>query len=483
VDLAESRAASALLGLEGEEPEMGMAGGKVVTWAGIDGRIERMVDSVAAAEYAHPVARGVADIESVLTECAGTPLWSLSDKDIDELLPRAYTLVGRVMGSLVLPLVREADRRGLAAQFDAANTAGLVQDALLVPRAQARRMVELARAVEGDLTSTGEALAEGRISAEHAQVIAQSVADLPEQAAEWVPQAAEQELLAACEQYDPRVVAKLGRRIMTVVDPDRGDELLGRQLERADRAAEEGRQLHAVPCGRRVRLTGWFDTEGWQTVRTALDPLAAPRPAADDGGPDLRTHDRRLADALVELAERVLRTGDLPAQGGERPTLVLTLPYDKLVEQVGTGVLDTGEHLPTSTARRMACDAKIVPAVLGGAGQPLDVGRASRTVPGPLRRAVTVRDAGCTFPNCDIPPQWCDVHHAVHWSNGGPTALHNLLLACPAHHHTAHHTGWQVRIAPDGLPEWIPPAHIDPNQRPRRHHRHKPPPPPTPPPE
>jgi hypothetical protein len=435
-----------------------------------------MSDGVAEAEYLHPVARAVADMEAMLGECAGLPLWSLQDKDIDDLVSRAHSLLARVMGSVVLPLVREGDRRDLATAFDAGNTAGWVRDQLRVTLGEARRMVSLAKAVEGDLAATGQALAEGRISTEHAQVIARSVAELPDEAEKWVPGAAEQDLLGLAEQYDPRVLGKLGRRILTVVDPERGDEILGRQLERQDKAAKEGRQLHAVPFGDgRVRVTGWFDTEGWETVRAALDPLAAPRPAGPDGQPDLRSYARRQADALVELAERSLRTGDLPTQGGERPTLVLTMPYHRLAELVGTGVLDTGEHLPAAAARRMACDAKIIPAVLGTEGQVLDIGRAGRTVPGPLRRAVALRDGGCTFPTCDVPPEWCDVHHWLHWADGGPTALSNLLLACPAHHRTAHHTGWQVRIAEDGLPEWIPPAHVDPEQKPRRHHRHKPP--------
>src|SRR5262249_6951703 len=173
-------------------------------------------------------------------------------------------------------------------------------------------VVGLAHAVDGDLAATGQALAEGRISTEHAQVIARSVAELPVEAADWVPAAAEQELLGAAEQYDPRILRKIGREIITVVDPDGGDELLGRQLERQDRAAEQGRQLHATPWGDgRVRLTGWFDTEGWAIIRAALDPLAAPRPAGPDGQPDLRTYDQRLADALVELAERSRRARDL----------------------------------------------------------------------------------------------------------------------------------------------------------------------------
>jgi hypothetical protein len=139
------------------------------------------------------------------------------------------------MGTLVLPLVREADRRGMAAVFDSGNTAGWVRDVLRVSLGEARRMVGLAKAVEGELSATGQALADGRISAEHAQVIARSVAELPQEAAEWVPAAAEQELLGSAGQYDPWVLGKLGRRILTVVDPDHGDEILGRQLERQDK--------------------------------------------------------------------------------------------------------------------------------------------------------------------------------------------------------------------------------------------------------
>src|SRR5262249_39015595 len=102
-----------------------------------------MSDNAARDGYAHPVVRSVAGIATVLGGCAGAAFWSLSDKEIDDLLPRAHSLLGRVMGTLVLPLVREADRRNLAAQFDAANTAGWVHELLRVPRAQARRMVEL----------------------------------------------------------------------------------------------------------------------------------------------------------------------------------------------------------------------------------------------------------------------------------------------------------------------------------------------------
>jgi HNH endonuclease len=105
--------------------------------------------------------------------------------------------------------------------------------------------------------------------------------------------------------------------------------------------------------------------------------------------------------------------------------------------------------------------------VLNGAGQPLDVGRATRTVPDGLRRAVAARDKGCAHPGCDRTRSWCQIHHVKEWEFGGETKLSNLVSLCRAHHRQVHFTEWVVRIR-DGLPEFIPPRFVDPHQRPRQ---------------
>ena len=188
---------------------------------------------------------------------------------------------------------------------------------------------------------------------------------------------------------------------------------------------------------------------------------------------DDRTHGQRMADALVDLADRSLRMDDLPDNGGERPTVVVTMPYDKLVAATGVGELDSGDILPASQVRRLACDAHINPAVLGGESLPLDLGRGSRHYVGTARRALILRDRGCVFPGCDRPYQWCHCHHCVHWANGGRTDQSNGVLLCGFHHRAVHHNGWDVRIAKDGLPELLPPPSIDPERKPIRHHRHR----------
>ncbi len=133
--------------------------------------------------------------------------------------------------------------------------------------------------------------------------------------------------------------------------------------------------------------------------------------------------------------------------------------------------------MSAATVRRLACDATVIPAMLGAASEPLDVGRATATTPTGIRRALIARDRGCAFPGCDRPPGWCDAHHCRHWADGGTTALSNLVLLCPQHHQAIHHHGWQVSIAGTGHPEFTPPPWLDPTQRPRarawREHLHE----------
>jgi hypothetical protein len=108
------------------------------------------------------------------------------------------------------------------------------------------------------------------------------------------------------------------------------------------------------------------------------------------------------------------------------------------------GRLGSGISIHPTTARRLACDATLIPAVLGSAGEPLDIGRATRIVPAGMRRALVLRDGGCRFPGCDRAPQWTDAHHLTPWAQGSPTRLQNLLLLCRNHHTTVHEGGWRI---------------------------------------
>jgi Domain of unknown function (DUF222) len=218
-------------------------------------------------------------------------------------------------------------------------------------------------------------------------------------------------------------------------------------------------------------MRGQFDPESAAVVAAALDPLAKPLASTADG-PDPRAPHQRYADALVELCRRQLESGELPTRGGEKPQLVLTISLDQMQERLGSGLLDTGERLSPETVRKLACDAQIIPALLGSDGQPVDLGRTSRTFTPAQRRALSLRDHGCAFPGCDRPPAWCDGHHIRFWADGGSTDLRNGVLLCCFHHTTVHHGDWVIRMAADGLPDFIPPTWIDPEQRPLRNTVH-----------
>lgn len=115
--------------------------------------------------------------------------------------------------------------------------------------------------------------------------------------------------------------------------------------------------------------------------------------------------------------------------------------------------------------RLAACDAKIIPVVLSGDSEPLDVGRAMRTVPLGIRRALVARDRGCTFPGCARAPALCHAHHVLEWNNDGYTEVNNMCLLCPTHHRWIHVTGWDITIR-GNLVEFRPPAILDPHRRP-----------------
>jgi Domain of unknown function (DUF222)/HNH endonuclease len=321
--------------------------------------------------------------------------------------------------------------------------------------------------------------------------------------------AAEETLLRFAGEFAPAPLRRLGVRILDHVAPEVADRLDAIALERAERRAWPARGLTlSPPASGLVRISGHLTVEDAATVTAVLDPLTSPRyvpgtgtgldggrdagtghepdgggdggtgldsDAGRDGGTggDTRSPAQRRADALVEVCRLALRTGELPASGGEPPQLTVTVAYDPLNRALGVGRLDSGDRVSPATVRRLACDAQIMPVVLDGASQVLDAGRSRRLATGPLRRALVVRDRGCSFPACDRPPRWCDGHHVRPWSAGGRTRLDNLVLLCRHHHRLIHDGDWTVRIGTDGLPEFLPPAVPGEPRDPRRNRYHR----------
>jgi hypothetical protein len=179
-----------------------------------------------------------------------------------------------------------------------------------------------------------------------------------------------------------------------------------------------------------------------------ISPLAKPTSADDT-----RTTPERQGDALAEIIDLAAGSKDLPEEGGERPHLALTMSLKDFQEQRGTADVDGLGPLNAASVWRIACDSKVMRAVLGADSQPLDIGRATRTIPNHIRKALIIRDGGCAFPGCARRPRQCQGHHVLHWADGGPTSLDNLVLLCSHHHRLIHHSHWTVKIN-DGKPEF-----------------------------
>lgn len=221
-----------------------------------------------------------------------------------------------------------------------------------------------------------------------------------------------------------------------------------RRFLREQRFQREERFLELKGCeGGGLFLRGYLDVDGGVTLRTALEPLARPLPD------DERSRERRLADSLVDLSAMILDSGALPQHGGQRPHLQVTVSLPTLQGEPGTpaGELELGGAIPAETARRLGCDAAVRRIIFGPESQILDAGRALR-VPHPATRcAVVARDRGCVWPGCGRPASWGEVHHLRHWSHGGTTDLHNLVVLCRSHHWRVHEGGWHLVPSQTGL--------------------------------
>ncbi len=313
--------------------------------------------------------------------------------------------------------------------------------------------VHLARTL-GELPAALDSARAGRASFSNVTMIAHLAEDVG------VDQVAPLEgiLVGAAETLDPGAMRTLTQVTRLRLDPD---GVLGDDNHAHERRWFECEQTY----GGVFVLRGELDAEGGALVKTAIDALSHGMTRGES-----RSASQRRADALVDLAATQLRCGDHRDVHGQRPHLTVTVSAETLRAgaDAQAAVLSGVGPIHPATARRIACDAvRTVVTVAAPADasawtalrpptQALSVGRATRTVPAHLRNALRLRDQGCRFPGCDRPPAWTDGHHIVHWADGGPTELDNLVSLCRPHHRRVHEQGWRIRIA-DGCAVVEPP--------------------------
>jgi hypothetical protein len=399
-----------------------------------------------------------------------------------------------VLAAVEAGAVVEVEQRGLARQvLHHVGTAAWLDHAGGLRRGEGKRALVRAEALTGPLAATRAALVAGEVSPQQVDVIVSSLDRLP--SGDLVRRRGERVLLDHATCLDATELAAAGRHLARVVDPDGAERRLERELAREERAAHADRYLSILDDGLGgVRLRGRGTVEDAAVLRTALLPLTTPAPVLDQTtgeqvddphGPRAHgplSHGARLWDALVATAQHSLDTDHPPATHGARPRLLITLDHDTLkaglvdaglIKADGATTAD-GQPLTPATVRRLACDADLVPVVLGTHSEVLDVGRTRRLVTPALWTALIARDRHCTFPACTRPPVMCHAHHIEHWADGGPTTLDNLAMLCGHHHRVIHHSPWQITLHPtDHHPQFHPPprhSHTPPpiRHRPRR---------------
>jgi len=206
--------------------------------------------------------------------------------------------------------------------------------------------------------------------------------------------------------------------------------------------------------GGMVWVRGILDPEGAAVLRTAFEPLARRNGKDDD-----RKRDRRVADAVVELASRSLDNALVPQRGSVRPHLQVTTSLETLVQRMDAPAADLEFSLPISAkaVERLACDCTVTRVLLGSDSAVIDVGRSKRVIMPAQKRALNVRDKGCRWPGCERPATWTSGHHLVHWIKGGTTDMLNLVLLCYRHHWMVHEGQWQLVKTDDGNLLAVPP--------------------------
>lgn len=245
-------------------------------------------------------------------------------------------------------------------------------------------------------------------------------------------------------------------------------ERVVRQFRRAQEAAELSREERQQA---NRRLTYFYDADGSLVLKGRLPAevgaqliKAVEAAAQDEASEDVpaETSERpswgaRRADALGRIAESFLKHGLEVLSPGDRQQIIVHVDAQTLREGgAGRCEFEDGPSMAAETARRMACDASTVHLHENDAGEPLDIGRKSRTIPPALRRALKSRDKGCRFPGCPN-SRYVDAHHIHHWAQGGETKLSNLVQLCRFHHRQVHEGRVVIKRLDDGALRFVKP--------------------------
>jgi hypothetical protein len=419
-------------------------------------------------------AGGVEALHSAVDQLLGSDLDRLPTEELPGLFAKLEA-ERRRLDAVDHDIIIALEERGLAGEYGRTSTADLLNELTRVAPAEAKARMHAARdlgprrqvtgaPLEPIFPRTAAAQRAGSISGEHAKVIRTTVAAIPDKVSFELTGPVEEFLVEQAQHLDPKRLGAAAQRLLATIDPD------------GAAPTDEEQQRHRGFGMTQDRFGRWFvprcqvTDEFAAAVKAATDPLSEPQPSVD-GLPDDRTPSQRRHDAVLEIMRRVLRSGTLPDAGGVPTTINLGVRAEDLEDESGVATLDTGETIGMTAAMRLADQCELFTTVFDRNSAVLCLGRSQRCANRTQRRALAARDGGCCFPACTRPASWSEAHHVISWLAGGPTDIDNLVLLCGFHHREFERQGWLVRMV-NGVPEWVPPRWVDPDQVPRRNTAH-----------
>jgi hypothetical protein len=340
------------------------------------------------------------------------------------------------------------------ADRDAARTvAGWLESRTRTEHGPNLRSLRLAQALDRRWQQVAAGLASGRVNLPQAEVIVRALDELPDDVPTETLHHAEAHLVDQAEHFGPRALARLGRRVLEVVAPEVAEDQERIALEREEARAERVTSLFSQRLGDgTTRITMRVADAVAGRLQTYLEAFTAPRRAAGDA--------TGLSERMPSYQAKGLAFGSLlesldprrvPLHGGDATTLMVTVSLEQLRTGLGAAEIGLEDRISAGQARRLSCTAKIIPVVLGGKSEVLDLGRSARLFSPAQRKALAIRDKRCRAEGCTVPAAWCEAHHAGSpWSRGGRTDLSDGMLLCSHHHHRAHDDRYLVQHLPNG---------------------------------
>jgi hypothetical protein len=344
----------------------------------------------------------------------------------------------------------------IAAETGDKDASAWMRAELLVDKGVARSQIKLATSVARyELVAAG--LAEGVFSEAKARVITRALdkvkADPVATSEDLV--LAEKLLVEYATQLTPKKLRIVGRRILVEVDPARFEEAEAKALLAEEERAQQKTALRVWDNhDGTIGFDGVLPTSIGMRFKKQVEAWAQPRKQQLVGkGSPLPPWERLMGQGFARLIETI-DPNALPRHGGDATVVNVVISLEELRKELGTATLGfdetNGTIITAAEARRMACSATIIPWVLGGDSEVLDMGRASRVFVPIQRKALRLQQKCCQAEGCDMPPEWCDAHHLEPWAAGGKTNLKDGVLLCPHHHRLAHTPGYTHERLPDG---------------------------------